>query len=74
LGTTPSMPPVAETSAAPRCLQSLLIRGGEALDVHMSLIAGGGQGPAPITAEAGGIAPECMGRVLPPVRRRVKVE
>jgi hypothetical protein len=27
----------------------------------MSLIAGGGQGPALIVAEAGGIAPECKG-------------
>jgi hypothetical protein len=60
-GMTPSMPPVAEPSAAPRRLQSLLIRGGRALDVHMSLVARGGQGPSPIAAEARGIAPERMG-------------
>jgi hypothetical protein len=60
-GTTPSVPLVAEPSAAPRSLQSLLIQGGGAPDVHMSLVAGVGQGPAPITAEAGGIAPERMG-------------
>jgi hypothetical protein len=52
---------VAEISAAPRRLQSLLIWGGGAPDVHMSLVAGGGQGPAPIAAEAGGIALEHMG-------------
>jgi hypothetical protein len=50
-GTMPSMPPVAEPSAAPRRLQSLLIRGGGAPDVHMSLIAGESQGPALIAVE-----------------------
>jgi hypothetical protein len=52
---------VAEPSAAPRRLQSLLIRGGGAPDVHVSLVTGGGHGPAPVIAEAGGAAPERMG-------------
>jgi hypothetical protein len=42
---TPSVPPVAEPSAAPRRLQSLLIRGGRAPDIHVSLVAGRGHGP-----------------------------
>jgi hypothetical protein len=58
---TPSAPPVAEPSAAPRCLQSLLIRGGGAPDVHVSLVAGGGHGSTPAVAEDGGSAPERMG-------------
>jgi hypothetical protein len=54
-------PQAAETGAAPRCLQSLLIRGGRAPDVHVSLVAGGGHGPTPAIAEAGGSAPEQAG-------------
>jgi hypothetical protein len=49
------------TIAAPRRLQLLLIRGGGASDVHVSLVAGGGHGPAPVIAEAGGTAPERTG-------------
>jgi hypothetical protein len=49
---------VAEPSAAPRRLQSLLIRGGGAPEVHVSLVAGGGQGSPPAVAEVGGSAPE----------------
>jgi hypothetical protein len=49
---------VAEPSAAPRRLQSLLIRGGGAPDVHVSLVAGGGHSPAPVDAEARGTAAE----------------
>jgi hypothetical protein len=52
---------VAESGAAPRRLQSLLIRGSGALDVHVSLITGGGQGPTPATAGTGGSAPERRG-------------
>jgi hypothetical protein len=52
---------VAEPSAAPRRLQSLLIRGGRAPDVHVSLVTGGSHGPAPAAAEAGGSAPERTG-------------
>jgi hypothetical protein len=48
-------------SAAPRRLQSLLIRGGGAPDVHMSLADGGGHGPALAATEAGGSAPERTG-------------
>jgi hypothetical protein len=59
---TPSAPPAAEPSAAPRHLQSLLIRGGGAPDVHVSLVAGGGHGPTPAIAEAGGSAPEQAGK------------
>jgi hypothetical protein len=47
---TPSVAPVAEPSAAPRCLQSLLIQGGGAPDVHVSLIVGGGHGPTSAVA------------------------
>jgi hypothetical protein len=65
--TTPSMPPAAELSAAPRRLQSLLIWGGRAPDVHVSLVAGRGHGPPPAVMEVGGTAPEPMGGVvLPP--------
>jgi hypothetical protein len=55
---TPSVAPVAEPNAAPRRLQSLLIRGGGALDVHVPLITGGGHGLTPAVAEVGGTAPE----------------
>jgi hypothetical protein len=47
--------------AEPWRLQSLLIRGGKAPDVHVSLVAGGGHGPAPVVAEARGTAPERTG-------------
>jgi hypothetical protein len=58
---TPSAAPTREPSAAPWCLQSLLIRGGGAPDVHVPLIAGGSHGPTWVVAEAGGTAPEQMG-------------
>jgi hypothetical protein len=58
---TPSAPPAAEPSAALWHLQSLLIRGGGALYVHVSLVAGGGHGPTPDVAKARGIAPELTG-------------
>jgi hypothetical protein len=57
----PSVAPVAELSATPRRLQSLLIRGVKAPDVHVPLIAGGGHGPTPAVAKARGTAPEQMG-------------
>jgi hypothetical protein len=57
----PSAPPAAEPSAAPRRLQSLLILGGGAPDVHLSLVASGGHGPTPAVAEVGGTAPERVG-------------
>jgi hypothetical protein len=63
---TPSAAPMVEPSAAPRRLQSLLIRGGGTPDVHVPLIAGGGHGLTPAVAEAGGIAPSEWGRMLPP--------
>jgi hypothetical protein len=77
---TPSAPPVAEPSAAPRHMQSLLIRGGGAPDVHVSLVAGGGHGPTPAIEEAGGSAPERMGEsdaageaeAEQPLRRRAR--
>jgi hypothetical protein len=50
-----------DSGIAPWCLQSLLIRGGGAPDVHVSLVAGGGQGPTPATAEAGQSAPKRSG-------------
>jgi hypothetical protein len=58
---TPSAPQAADSGAAPRHLQSLLIRGGGAPDVHISLVTGGGQGSTPAIAEAGGSAPERSG-------------
>jgi hypothetical protein len=58
---TPSATPVAEPSAAPRHLQLLLIRGGRAPDVHVSLVVGEGHGLTPTIAEAGGLAPKRMG-------------
>jgi hypothetical protein len=57
----PSAPQEVDSSAALRRLQSLLIRGGGALDVYVSLVAGGGQGPTPAVAEAEGSAPERSG-------------
>jgi hypothetical protein len=57
----PSAPQEADSGAAPRCLQSLIIRGGRAPDVQVSLAAGGGQGSASATAEVGRIAPEQLG-------------
>jgi hypothetical protein len=48
-------------SAAPRRLQSLLIRGGGAPDIHVPLIASGGHGQNPAVAEAGGISPKQTG-------------
>jgi hypothetical protein len=65
---TPSTPPVIEPSTAPRRLQSLLIWGGGAPDVHVTLVVGGGHSPTPTVAEAGGTAPSAQGRVLPPLR------
>jgi hypothetical protein len=52
---------VAEPSAASWCLQSLLIRGGGALDIHMSLVAGGGHSPTPAVVKDGGLAPKRAG-------------
>jgi hypothetical protein len=59
---TPSGPPVTEPSVAPRHLQSLLIRGGGAPEVHMSLVAGGGQDLPPAVVEVGGSSPERAGK------------
>jgi hypothetical protein len=49
---------VVEPSAPPWRLQSLLIRGGGAPEVHMSLVAGGGQGSSPAVVGDGGSVPE----------------
>jgi hypothetical protein len=35
-------------------MQSLLVRGGGAPDVHVSIVAGGGHGPTPAIADTGG--------------------
>jgi hypothetical protein len=71
---TPSVPPMVEPSTALRRLQSLLIRGGGAPDVHVALVAGRGHGLTPTVAEVGGSAPERAGRVLPLLRRQAEVE
>jgi hypothetical protein len=79
---TPSAPQVVDSSTAPRRLQSLLIRSGGAPDVHVSLVAGGGQGLTPTVAEAGGsdtkqtgervAAVEVAGRSRAPPSRRAR--
>jgi hypothetical protein len=71
---TPSAAPVAEPSSAQRCLQSLLIWGGGAPDFHVPLIAGGGHGPTPAIAEAGGTAPERMGESVATVEATKTVD
>jgi hypothetical protein len=58
---TPSTLQAVDSGVAPRRLQSLLIRGGRAPYIHVSLVAGGGQGLTPTVAEAGGSAPERSG-------------
>jgi hypothetical protein len=58
---TLSTPPSTEPSATPRRLQSLLIQGSGAPDVHVSLVAGGGHDPSPAVAEAREPAPERAG-------------
>jgi hypothetical protein len=58
---TLSAPLVVEPSATPQRLQSLLIWGGGAPDVHVSLVADGGHGPTPTVAEVGGSTPAQMG-------------
>jgi hypothetical protein len=60
LASMPSAEPVVEPSAAPRRLQSLLIWGGGAPDVHVPLITSGGHGLTSATT------PERMGTVLLP--------
>jgi hypothetical protein len=55
---TPSAPPMAEPSAATQRLQSLLIRGGRAPNVHVSLVAGGVHSPTLAVVEVGGSATE----------------
>jgi hypothetical protein len=57
----PSTPPAVEPSAASRRLQSLLIQGGGAPDVHVSLVVGEGHDQTPAVAEAGGSAPKRAG-------------
>jgi hypothetical protein len=49
------------SGAAPWRLQSLLIRVGGAPDVHISLIASGGQGSTSAVAKVGGSTPEQLG-------------
>jgi hypothetical protein len=58
---TQSAPQAAKPGAAPRRLQSLLIRGSRAPDVHVSLVADGGHGQTPTVAEVGGSTPEQAG-------------
>jgi hypothetical protein len=58
---TPSASQATKLEATPWRLQSLLIRGGGAPDVHASLVTGGGQGPTPAIAGSGGTAPERTG-------------
>jgi hypothetical protein len=64
---TTSAPQEAEPGAAPRCLQSLLIRGGGVSNVHMSLVTGGGHSPTPGCRGGQGVSPP------PPERARGRV-
>jgi hypothetical protein len=57
---TPNAPQGADLGATPRRLQSLIIWGGGALNVHVSLPVGGGQGPAFDVAEVGRTTPEML--------------
>jgi hypothetical protein len=57
----PSAPQAVESGAAPRRLQSLLMRGGRAPNVHVSLVTDGGHDPTPAVVVAGGSAPELAG-------------
>jgi hypothetical protein len=61
LASAPTVQPVAEPSAASRRLKSLLIRGSGAPKVHVSLVAGRGQGSSPTVVEVVGSAPERAG-------------
>jgi hypothetical protein len=58
---TLSAPQAVDSGTTPQRLQSLLIWGGGAPDVHVSLVVGGSQRPTPAVAEAGGSAPERSG-------------
>jgi hypothetical protein len=58
---TPSAPQEADSGAAPWRLQSLLIRGGGAPDVHVSLVAGGGPRTNPNRGGGRKIRPEQSG-------------
>jgi hypothetical protein len=69
---TLSAPPAAEPSAAPRRLQSLLIQGGGAPDVHVSLVAGGGHDLTLAVAEAGESALEQEGKRVAAVEAAVR--
>jgi hypothetical protein len=71
---TPSAPQEADSAAALRRLQSLLIWGGGALDVHVSHVVGRGQGPTLAVAEVRRSAPPCSrGSAAPLSRWRVEV-
>jgi hypothetical protein len=69
-----SAPQAAKPGAAPQRLQSLLIRGGGAPDVHVSLVTSDGHGPIPAVAEAGGQPPSERGSELLPLRQRTEAE
>jgi hypothetical protein len=58
---TPSAPQEADYGATPWRLQSLIIQGGGAPDVQVTLTAGGGQGLTPVVPEVGRTAPEQPG-------------
>jgi hypothetical protein len=61
---TLSAPQAVDSGTTPRHLQSLIIRGGGAPDVHVSHVVSGSQRPTPTVAEAGGSAPEQSGERL----------
>jgi hypothetical protein len=64
----------SDSASTPRRLQSLLIRGGGAPNVHVPLIVGGGHGPTLVVAEAGGTAPERMGESVAFVEAAAEAE
>jgi hypothetical protein len=74
LASTLSAPPLAEQSAAPRRLQSLLIRGGGAPDVLCPLSPAGAMVQTRQLRRPKEQAQSTWGRVLPPLRRRVEAK
>jgi hypothetical protein len=71
---TPSAPQAVESGAAPQRLQLLLIRGGRAPDVDVSLVIDGGQGPTPAAVGSECQPPSVRGSMLPPLRQQTEVE
>jgi hypothetical protein len=70
---TPSVPQAVDSGASPRRLQSLLIRGGGAPNVHVSLIAGGARDQPQLWRRPEDQPPSGRGSAAPPSRWRIEV-